>query len=153
MTTIDAEMKAFLESEVDTFIATRDASLRPHVGRAWGTRVATSGEGFELLVDRSHSLDVLADLRENGVIATGWSHPFTHKTIQLKGRCVEIADPSAADFALLESHIKDFVQVIRGFGNSEEFCRQLWSHSIVRIRCLVEQAFDQTPGPGAGKPL
>ena len=153
MPTIDDEMKAFLESEVDNFIATRNAKHEPHIGRAWGARVADSGESIEVFVDRAHSLDALADLRENGIIAISWSQPTTYKTIQLKGHCVEIGDPAPGDFAWIERHRKLFTDGLKVIGFPPEVARAMWSSQVVRVRLLVEHAFDQTPGPRAGREL
>jgi hypothetical protein len=153
MARIDAEMRAFIESDVDNMIATRNARFEPHMGRAWGPRVAEDGDSLEVFVDRAHSQDVLADLRDNGLIAVSWSHPMTSKTIQLKGRCVEIGEPAAADYVWIDRHRRLFTDQLVECGFRREFARSLWSNSVVRVRLVVEQAFDQTPGPAAGRPL
>ena len=38
-------------------------------------------------------------------------------------------------------------------GDPPEAIRGMWMDGIVRLAFRVERAFDQTPGPGAGKPL
>jgi hypothetical protein len=153
MARIDAEMRAFIESDVDNMIATRNARMEPHIGRAWGARVAENGESIEAFIDRAHSQDALADLRENGLLAISWSQPTTNKTIQLKGRCIEMGDPAPADFAWIDRHRKLFTDCLKSIGFPPDMVRAIWSNHVVRVRLLVEQAFDQTPGPHAGRPL
>lgn len=38
-------------------------------------------------------------------------------------------------------------------GDSPDMVRSLWLDDVVRVAFEVEAAFDQTPGPEAGKPL
>jgi hypothetical protein len=153
LVTIDAELKAFLESGVHIYAGACDAALVPSTSQAWGPRVSEDGASVEFFVDRPAGEQLITDLRTNGRIAATFTCPPTHRTIQLKGRCVEIGDPAPDDWAWIERHRTSFTQVVAYYGYPAHLVRNLWSMQVTRVRFTVEDVFNQTPGPGAGARL
>ena len=153
MLVIDDEMKAHIESGVSIRVGTRDDALRPCGVMAWGSRVSVDGRIIELFIDRPASVQTLANLRANGEIAATFANVLSERTIQMKGRCVEIGDPEPDDWPWLDRHRKAFTEAIGSVGFPEHIIRNLWSTQVVKLRFVVMQAFDQTPGVGAGRPL
>jgi hypothetical protein len=115
--------------------------------------VSTDGTSAELFVDRPAGDQMIADLRANGRIAATFTYPATNRTIQLKGRCLEIGDPAAEDWGWIERHRNGFAQVVAYYGYPAHIVRNLWSMQVTRVRFSVEDIFNQTPGPGAGSRL
>jgi hypothetical protein len=150
---IDPELKQFVEADVSVVVGSRDAQFAPEIVRGWGPQVMPDGASLEICIDRAAGVRTLANLRDNGRMAVTLTHPISHKAVQFKGRCVEIGDPAAADWPRIERHREAFVQVLGQMGYTREFTRRLWSVQVVKLRLSIEQAFDQTPGPEAGKPL
>ena len=150
---IDDEMKTFLESDVDLFVGSRDEQLVPSTVRAWGPRVSEGGASVELFIDMPAGSQLVANFRSNGRVAATFNNPMTNRTIQLKGRCLEIGDPASEDWAWIERHRSSFAETVAYFGYPAHIVRNLWSMQVKRVRFSVEDAFNQTPGPGAGARL
>jgi hypothetical protein len=150
---IDDEMKAFLESEIDVFVGSRDELLVPSTVRGWGPRVSVDGASVELFIDMPAGNQPVANFRSNGRVAVVFTHPMTNRSIQLKGRCLEIGDPVSEDWAWIERHRTSFARTVAHFGYPAHLVRNLWSMQVKRVRLSVEAAFNQTPGPGAGARL
>jgi hypothetical protein len=149
---IDEDLKQFLESDVDVVVGTTDSQNHPHIGRAWGPRVAPGGASLELFLDLPKSVDALRDLRETGRLAVVFVGPATARSVQLKGRCLEIGDPEGEDLLWVDKHRQAFVQAV-SYGFPSHLVRTMWSTQLKRVRFVAETAFDQTPGPEAGRPL
>ena len=150
LVTIDDELKEFLESPVHLYVGACDETLKPSTSHAWGPRVLDDGRSIELFVDAPAGAQAIADLRANGRIAATFTFPPTLRTIQVKGRCVEIGDPAPDDWEWLERHRTGFTQVVGYWGYPAHHVRNLWSMRVTRVRFTVEDIFNQTPGPGAG---
>jgi hypothetical protein len=156
---ISAELKAFLESGVSVVVGTRDADLVPEITRAWGLLVSKDRKSVSLCVPLATSHKTLDNLAGNGQMAVCCSLPTSYKTVQLKGQCIETADPSRADLAAVERHREAFGRLNQRIGfpsqRSESFWRRELETSpvLVKLRFVPEQIFDQTPGPDAGSPL
>lgn len=150
---LNDDLKQHIEAECDIVIGTRDAQNLPHLSRVWGPRLHLDEGTVELFVDLPKSTDVLRDLRDNGRVAVTAVHPLTNRAIQMKGRCIEIGDPSGDDWTWIDRHRGGFAELVKNFGYPAHLVRNMWSVQVKKLRISIEAAFDQTPGPGAGKPL
>jgi hypothetical protein len=156
---ISPDLKAFLESGVSAVVGTRDADLVPEITRAWGVLVSKDRKSLSLCVPLATSQKTLDNLAGNGQLTVCCSLPTSYKTVQLKGHCIETADPRRRDLAAVESHREAFgrLNVRIGFPRprSETFWQRELETSPVLVRLLFvpDQIFDQTPGPDAGSPL
>jgi hypothetical protein len=146
-------MKEFLESGVHLYVGACDAALIPSTSHAWGPRVSADGAAIELFIDCPAGEQLIDDLRSNGRIAATFTSPPTLRTIQIKGRCVEINDPAPDDWSWIERHRNAFTGVVAYYGYPAHIVRNLWSMQVTRVRFIVEDLFNQTPGPGAGSRL
>jgi hypothetical protein len=156
---ITAELKTFLESGVSVLVGTRDRDLVPEITRAWGLLVSKDGKKISLCVPHATSRKTFDNLAGNGQMTVCCSLPTTYKTVQLKGRCMETADPNRADLAAVERHREAFGRLNERIGFPREHSETFWrreleaSPAMVKLRFVPEQIFDQTPGPDAGSPL
>jgi hypothetical protein len=153
MAVIDNELKDFIESEVGILFGSRDAGLSPEVTHAWGARVLEGGNEVELFVDRDAGARTVANLKANRLVAATFASPITYRSVQLKGWCLAIEEPAAADAPWIERHREAFAESLRARGLASHVSRTLWSKDVVRVRFQIDESFDQTPGPGAGKKL
>ena len=156
---IDDELKSFLESGVSVIVGTRDSGLVPEITRAWGPSVSEDRRSIRLCVPLATSRKTLENLEENGQIAVSFSLPTTYKTVQLKGRYIEAAELTGADVAAIERHRDAFGASNETIGVPRQWVETFWrreletSPTLVTIRFVPDEIFDQTPGPGAGSPL
>jgi hypothetical protein len=156
---ISAELKAFLESGVSVVVGTHDAGLIPEVTRGWGLLVSKDRKSISLCAPLATSGKTLDNLAGNGQMAVCCSLPTSYKTVQLKGQCIERADPSCADLAAVERHREAFGRLNEQVGMPRQSTETFWqrelesSPALIKLRFVPEQIFDQTPGPDAGSPL
>jgi predicted pyridoxine 5'-phosphate oxidase superfamily flavin-nucleotide-binding protein len=149
---IDENLKDFIESGVATLVGTGDSSGRPHVAYGWAPRVVDGGL-VEVFVDTARADKTIANLRENGRIAMTVAHPVAYRSVQLKGGFQSVGEPGDADRAYVQQRREQFLTTTSLIGDPPASIRNTWLEDVVRIAFIVESAFDQTPGPNAGKPL
>jgi hypothetical protein len=130
--------------------ATRDAELRPRLGRGWGASPPAAGL-LSLCVDAPERSPLRAALVEHREIAVTFAQPSTYRSLQVKGLVSAVGEPTAEQLALVDSH-----EV--AFGADAELiavpprmvARMLDRQSLISVTLTIEEAYDQTPGAAAG---
>jgi hypothetical protein len=155
---IDEDLRAFLEeSGSAVVVGTRDALLAPQITRGWGVRVSPDRRTIELCVGMPSSRRTLDNLADNGQIAVTLVRPSDYRQVQIKGRATEPLSPTAEDRLRVERHQKAFTREVEQVGISPLICAGFWNHDdedeMVKVRFVLSEAYDQTPGPDAGRPL
>jgi hypothetical protein len=150
---IPSELVEFVESGVSILVGTASADLRPEATRGAGAKVAPDREHVSIWLAESWGARALADVREAGVIAVGFSRLLDNTSIQLKGDGAVALDASPEDRAFLERYRASYVEqlYLAGLPRSLTSRMHLWPAKVVRFR--VRDIFVQTPGPGAGARL
>jgi len=151
---LDAGLCAFIRQGVSIGVATRDASLRPHVVRALGCR--HDGRRVVLFVPSGQAHAVLDDVAATGQVAVVFSQPSTHRTYQLKGRDACAVPLDEADRRLAFECSSAFAADLRSVGYSQAFTAALLrglDDEIAGIAFTPAEAFEGTPGPRSGRPL
>jgi hypothetical protein len=150
------EICAFLTGGVSIFIASRNASMEPSIARARGCRVLRGPQTkLRILISAAHAGEVLADVRATRMIAVTFSGPDTHRTLQLKGDDASIATLEDEDRAVMERYLPAFAASVAVLGFSSDFVRAFFVSppDEIAIEFTPTDAFQQTPGPAAGKRL
>jgi hypothetical protein len=153
MLAIDEELRSHLESGVAVGVATRSADLKPNAVRGWGIRVSPDGRAVEVFLDRPAAGTSVTNLQDNGRISICTVDVSNLHSVQLKGRCVEVADPDPQDWPWIERHREAFTEEVGKIGYPRQVMRHLWSTQVIKVRFVVEEFYDQTPGPKAGRAL
>jgi hypothetical protein len=118
--------------------------------------VALDRRRVTVFADERRASKLLTNIRTNGVIAVVFSQPSSHRTVQLKGSDAVVLEPVEDDPVIIAAYADSFVADLCSFGYSEAFARTLVtaaSEKVVAITFTPEAAFDQTPGPHAGRSL
>jgi hypothetical protein len=139
-----------LDTGVSIMIGTRDEALMPECTRAWGIRVEPNGASVTVFVAETISRRTLANLRKNGRIAVTCTRPSDHTACQLKGtvRLIRPADPR--DEEQRSRWKRAFFSELMAIGVPAELCAALITDPVLAVEVDVQEAFGQTPGPGAG---
>lgn len=153
MYVVGEELRELIESGVAVSVATADATGRPHLATAWGPRVGPDGTTASVFIDRARSATTVEDIEATLRIAMTVGDPISYRSIQLKGTSLGCADPTEEDRDWVRRHREAFMVSIALIGDPPALGRNMWSEEVIRIDFLVEQAFEQTPGPDAGRPL
>jgi hypothetical protein len=73
--------------------------------------------------------------------------------VQLKGRFTEFGEPTLEDWEWIARHRKELTAQGQINRIPVDIGTRIFTDDLVRIRFVVQQAFEQTPGPGAGGKL
>ncbi len=153
------DVKAFIERGASVMVGSRDSELVPELVRAWGPRISVDRTGVSVCVAMAASAKTIGNLQDNGRLAVTFALPADSHAIQLWGRCIGTGPPRRDDLTAVQQHRDVFARLNTGLGVPPAFVEALWrrelagSPDMVAIRFVVEQIFNQTPGPGAGSPL
>jgi general stress protein 26 len=153
MYVVSDELRELIESGVAVSVATADAAGSPHLNTGWGPRIGPDGTTASVFVDRARMTPTTDDLETTRRIAMTVGDPISYRSIQLKGTAIAVADPDDDDWEWVRRHREAFLVSIALIGDPPNVGRNMWTEDVVRIDFRVEQAFDQTPGPDAGRPL
>lgn len=149
-----AELAAFCESGISIVVGSRRADGWPVPVHARGCRV--TGGVVRVLVQRSESGPVLEALAGRAGVAVTFSRPADHRSIQLKAARAEVAASDAADAAAVARQLAGYRDGLAAIGYRGSFLAAFTAHDATDLAAIVfrpEQAFVQTPGPGAGSAL
>lgn len=150
---ISKELEDFLQAGRSCVLGTRDAEKRPECVRVVGVRVERGRKEVSLFLPVATGAHTVANLRDNGRVAVGFSRVEDHRSIQLKGALVSLRDATERDRPAVE-HWREAIEREFGWiGLPPSIIRRIAHWPCHAIRFRVESIFLQTPGPGAGDPL
>lgn len=150
---IDDELKELLEGGVAVVVGTADAAMRPHVTPGWGPRVMGDRCSIHLFLESARAEQAIADLQATGRIAMTVADPVSYRSVQIKGCFIGTTPVTPDEETWVQRHRDAFASTTALVGESPEAIRNAWMQDVVRVEFEAERAFDQTPGPMAGRPL
>ena len=125
----------------------------PHAGRGWGLDVLEDGEvaTLRVLLDASDPV-TLANLAEGGAVAITAADVRTLRSIQLKGRSHGTEAPDPGDPERAARYCAAFmIDIMETDGTPRDLLERIVPGAYVPCLVVVDDRFDQTPGPGAGE--
>jgi hypothetical protein len=151
---LDPNVVEFIHGGVAVGVATRAEDLRPEFARGWGPEVSADGRSVTLCVSAPQGSLMRANLERNGAVAVGFSPPTIARAVQLKGVATVVGEPEAADLERVERHVRSFVAEAERVGAPAHLSQRMFVRTgLVAIRFPIDEVFDQTPGPMAGRRL
>lgn len=149
-----AEQAAFLEGGVAILVGSADAVNVPHAARAWGATVLDGGSSVRLLLPSDASV-LWANLRATGELAVCFTDVATYRSIQVKGRVRALAEAATPDdMATWERYRERFFSAVEvGSGVPRSMVSRLAPAAVQPAVLEVSEAYEQTPGPVAGRSL
>ena len=151
---LDPDVVELIQGGVAVGVATCDDDLRPEFARGWGPEVSADGRSVTLCVSAPEGSRMRANLERNGALAVGFSPPTIARAVQLKGVATRVAESDAADLERVERHLRSFVAECERIGAPAELSRRMFvGTGMVAVRFPIDEVFDQTPGPTAGRRL
>jgi rhamnose utilization protein RhaD (predicted bifunctional aldolase and dehydrogenase) len=147
------ELMTILETGAGLIVGTVSDEGVPRADRAWAASIVDADEKRLRFVMSADSPDVVDNLQSGRVALTG-AEVTTYQSVQLKGRPVVVEAPTAEDVELARQQSETFFDAVhRTDGNPQEALRRMLPHEMVAVEMIVEESFDQTPGPAAGGPI
>jgi hypothetical protein len=145
-------------------VATRDEELRPAITRGWGPDLSADGRTLTLCVIAPPGSATRANLESAGPIAIALSPPSIARAAQLKGTVVAAGEPGPAELERARRHTSLFIAeaeqiglpggLARSLNTAADYIGRLYDEAeFVAVTVVVDEVFDQTPGPTAGRRL
>lgn len=150
---ITDDLLELFASGVDMYIATRSADRMPESVLAMGVRVHRDRRAVTVYVPKELAALTLANLQDNGRAAVTLSHAPTHRTVQLKGRCVGVRDSTENDREIQEIYRASLAATLAVVGVPAALTRGVPWWPSVAVEVEVGDVYTQTPGPNAGERL
>jgi len=136
-------------------LGTRNSELQPAFVRGFGISLRNDGKALSVFISKTQAAQTLANLKENGRAALVAAHVGTLTTRQFKGAYVSHTDVGESDLPSVEKNLTEFIAICaKYFG--EQMAAQFRAFNIfplIAVTFSIEDIFDQTPGPGAGKKI
>jgi hypothetical protein len=150
------ELLSFLHQGVSITAASRDARHIPSLSKAIGCRVLKEQQQISLFLNRAHSTQLLADVKQCGQLAVTFCLPSTLETLQIKGHDPVLSLPEPADHAFAYNCIQNFGTELEKAGYGACFAaRYLYfePEQLVVLSFTPTAIYEQSPGEKAGLQL
>jgi len=143
---------AFLDSGVSMVGASADDHLVPEAFRIWGATLSDGGV-LRALVS-SDAGQTFGRVGEGTLLCMTFGDPLNLRSLQVKGRSIGAPEPPGpADLACMERYEKVFCPKSLLNGTPPALVEGVRPRSVFAVSIVLEEAYDQTPGPTAGKRL
>ena len=153
---IDDATAAFLETGCALLVGTTTPDGAPVAARGWGCRPLERGPDrarLRVLLSGDDPMGIAHAAAGDPVAVTATS-VRTLRSLQMKGRIVEIGDATAEDEVAGAAYRAGFFDDITDTdGTPRSLLERISPSGHVAWTVEVTEVFDQTPGPGAGRPL
>ena len=149
-----SELTSMIEDGAGLVVGTVGDDGEPRACRAWAVTVADPEGGRLRVVVGGDDPVTVANLRVGATLAVNGADVRTFRSVQLKGRIVEVVEAVAGDLAASRAQSDRFLQAVHETdGNPLDQLRRILPNEIVVVEIVVDEMYDQTPGPEAGGPL
>jgi hypothetical protein len=148
---IPDKLVEFIHGAVLAFVGTRDPQFRPAVTWAFGLRTSAATDEITAFVPDVEIAQTRSNLSQNGLVAVTILHPISHESYQLKGKLTAMRPTTDEERAVQEIQRSKLGSLLTNMlpGIAQGYILA----PSTAISFKVEEAFVQTPGPGAGRPL
>lgn len=145
----------YLRIGLSIHVGGRTAQGEPLLNRAIAFKVEDDHR-LSVLLPTPTADALLAALREVPLVAVVLCQPTTHNTVQIKGRDAVVARADAPAWLHRLEHKQRFVAEIQPFGFNEDFASawlDVGPDQLHTVTFTPSGAWNQSPGPGAGRPM
>lgn len=153
MNVLDTDTAAFIQTGVSISVASANAERLATMARGMGCKLVDGGQRVGVFVQRSQSVELLADIARSRRVACVFNLPSDNRTVQLKGLDAQWGPFEPVDLPVVQRHIQAFIDQVVPLGTPESIMAQLLHDrpaDLVTITFTPSAAFLQTPGPQAG---
>jgi hypothetical protein len=145
-----SELAAVLDSGVAMLGASADADGVPEAFRVWGACVDEGGRMRALV--SSSAVRTFENLRRGTMLSLVFTDITTFTSVQVKGPAAAGAEaPGPPEVAMIDRYERTFGDALAHIGHPPDLLERLRPRSVFVATVEVEQLYDQTPGPTAGR--
>ena len=147
---LNDEQRTILERGPAALVGAVGTDGMPECVRAWGVTLVDDGRALRFTLPNRGSEKVLAHIDANPQLALAFTNMLVMESYQVKGRVLEVSEPTPEDAARAARHAELFARNALSVGVPES-CRNVRHAPLVAVTLELQQLFVQTPGPGAGR--
>ena len=143
-----------LDAGASLIVGTSNGHGEPRATRAWAAHIVEPEPLLIRVVVTADDPVTVANLSPGGSVAVTGCDVRTLRSVQVKGRVRSIAPADAADLAIVADHSRKFLEAVRDTDRAAiEMVARILPRTFVGVEIEVDQRFDQSPGPVAGRLL
>ena len=153
---LTSDLINFCQGGVDIILGARESDGSPVGGLALGCRIDVKTQAMRLILQRKPNGPLLQALEHGSGIAATFSQPTTHRSIQLKGAGGRVGTVRPEEKQLTAEQAAAFARELIAIGYPDAFSHTFCAfdpRDLCAISFTPTQAYQQTPGPGAGSSL
>jgi hypothetical protein len=145
------DVMSILMPGTSLIVGTVGSDGEPRATRAFALTVVDPGVPVVRVLMSAEDGVAVSDL-DNGVIAVTAADVRTLRSVQLKGRVTLVEQLSDADRAVYRASTDAFIAAIVATDrHPPAMVRRILPASCIALELAVEELYDQTPGPQAGR--
>jgi hypothetical protein len=147
------DVMSILEAGTSLIVGTVGADGEPLATRAFALTIVDEEADLVRFV-MSADEPVAVEHLQTGAIAVTAADVRTLRSVQLKGRITAIEPATEHDLQTMDEHSSLFLQAIADTdGYDPRVSRRMLAERVVSVEFVVDEMFNQSPGPGAGSPV
>jgi pyridoxamine 5'-phosphate oxidase-like protein len=150
---IDPRIQRCLGAATSVLVATVDAQGTPSCCHAAAIRPDDDLKTVAIYLPIATSQQIIQDIATTHRVAVAATQVVEHFSIQLKGLAQTARLARDDESAFVEEHHQAFVDVLHSIGIPRRLTRSLTHWPAFVVDMVVEEVFEQTPGPNAGARL
>ncbi len=141
----------FIHGNTAIYIGAGNEKMKTTVNHVVGAKVNPDGDSFTCYIPKAGTDKLVSYLEACNKYAVTMATIPSHEAYQFKGTCISVreADDGAVKYA--QTYLDKMVDFTSQFGIPEELFSNFIVDPSVAVTIKVEEIYDQTPGPGAGK--
>jgi hypothetical protein len=148
----EPESAEFIARGTALLVATVSSDGEPHACRAWGADVVDTAT-VRILLDAADTT-AIEHLASDGAVAITATDVRTLRSLQMKGRSLGLQPGTSTDGERARRYYEAFfADVVATDGSDPRLLHRLVPGGYVVCEIEVDALYDQTPGPGAGRPV
>jgi hypothetical protein len=142
-----------LEAGLSVLVGTADAAGRPSCCRGIAISAPDGLETITVYVPVATSHEAIQNLATTKKLAVTVTHPRDNFAAQFKGEVVEARLAREDEAPAVRARLDAVANMLERVGVPQRLSRSVTYWPAFAVTMRVEQTFDQTPGPNAGRPV
>jgi hypothetical protein len=149
---LNDDLVAFVSGPVSILAAGRDADLRPWLAHPVALRIGADRASLTVFLPDRPGATLLAVLAPGAPLAVTASHVPSLRSVQVKGLISTIRPATEKERPEIDKKAAGFTGDLAAIGFAPRVVRRLVTWPCTALEMRVEAVFEQSPGPGAGRP-
>ncbi len=148
---IPENLVEFIHGNTFMYIGARNEKLQTTCNRVLGAKVNPDGDSFTCFIPKPVADKLVSYLDACNKSAVTMVTLPSHEAYQFKGTCASIREADDGELAYAQAYLDKMVTFASQFGIPEDFFSNFIVDPSIAVTIKVEEIYDSTPGPGAGK--